>query len=165
MKKALFLCIITIHSAFAQPGHETTPASILPERAWWNLLHYTINIRPDLTGKYLSGTNYIEFRAMRPGKILQLDLMRPMSIRSMAWNGRSLSFERKDDAFLVSFPREIKKNEVVTIVVVFEGKPKEAVKPPWDGGWIWSKDKLGRPWVSLACESPGAMIWMPCKNV
>ena len=165
MKKVVFLCIITIHSAFAQPGHETMPVSTLPERAWWNLLHYTIDIRPDYSSKSLTGTNDIEFRAISSGQVLQLDLMQPMSIQSVTWNGRSLPFERKDDAYLVRFPREIKANELTMITVVFEGKPKEAVKPPWDGGWIWSKDKLGRPWMSLACESPGAMIWMPCKNV
>ena len=167
MKKGLLiiLCVITIYSAFAQPGHETIPASALPEQTWWNLLHYTIDIRPDFESKSLTGINYIEFRAIRPGKVLQLDLMQPLSIRWMTWNGSPLSFERKDDVCLVRFPKEIKANEVITVAVAFEGKPKEAVHPPWDGGWIWAKDKLGRPWMSLACESPGAMIWMPCKNV
>ena len=87
MKKGLLiiLCVITIYSAFAQPGHETIPASALPEQTWWNLLHYTIDIRPDFESKSLTGINYIEFRAIRPGKVLQLDLMQPLSIRWMTW--------------------------------------------------------------------------------
>jgi hypothetical protein len=31
------------------------------------------------------------------------------------------------------------------ITIYYHGKPREAVRPPWDGGWIWKKDKLGRP--------------------
>ncbi|MBS1932478.1 MAG: M1 family metallopeptidase, partial [Bacteroidetes bacterium] len=39
-----------------------------------------------------------------------------------------------------------------------------AVRPPWDGGWIFAKDKLGRPWMSVACEGLGASVWYPCKD-
>jgi aminopeptidase N len=46
----------------------------------------------------------------------------------------------------------------------FHGKPREAVRPPWDGGWIFSKDKLGRPWMSVACQGLGASVWYPCKD-
>ncbi|MDQ6610130.1 MAG: M1 family metallopeptidase, partial [Bacteroidota bacterium] len=36
---------------------------------------------------------------------------------------------------------------------------------PWDGGWVWKKDKQGNPWMSVACESDGASLWYPCKDI
>jgi aminopeptidase N len=65
---------------------------------------------------------------------------------------------------LVKFPATIQANEEQMIIVHFNGHPKEAIKPPWDAGWIFAKDKKGRPWMSLACEGTGAAIWLPCKN-
>ncbi|HEX8315076.1 MAG TPA: M1 family metallopeptidase, partial [Flavisolibacter sp.] len=48
--------------------------------------------------------------------------------------------------------------------IVYHGKPKEAINPPWDGGWVWAKDKQGRPWMSVACQGDGASLWYPCKD-
>ena len=31
----------------------------------------------------------------------------------------------------------------------------EARKPPWDGGFVWKKDKQKNPWIGVACESEG----------
>ena len=53
-------------------------------------------------------------------------------------------------------------DEIVTIY--YHGTPREAVRPPWDGGWIFTKDKLGRPWMTVACQGLGASVWYPCKD-
>ncbi|HWJ29010.1 MAG TPA: M1 family metallopeptidase, partial [Flavisolibacter sp.] len=44
------------------------------------------------------------------------------------------------------------------------GIPRQAVNPPWDGGWIWTKDKQGHEWMSVACQGLGASVWYPCKD-
>jgi len=164
-KRALIiLCSIMVQTAGAQPGRENIPDFTQPEQAWWNLLHYSITIRPDYTTRTLTGTNAIEFRAVRPGQTLLLDLSAPMIVTSASWHGQRLALTQKPDGWLLRFPREIAAGGLVTIDVAFEGHPIEAVHPPWDGGWIWAKDSLGRPWMSLACESPGGMLWLPCKN-
>src|SRR4030095_1208810 len=48
--------------------------------------------------------------------------------------------------------------------ITFSGKPVEAKRPPWDGGWIFTKDAKGRPWMSVACQGLGASVWYPCKD-
>jgi aminopeptidase N len=48
--------------------------------------------------------------------------------------------------------------------VYYHGNPREAVHPPWDGGFIFTRDTLGRPWMSVACEGVGASVWYPCKD-
>jgi len=47
--------------------------------------------------------------------------------------------------------------------VNFEGFPRVAVRPPWDGGWIFTRDK----WEALderRLPGPGASVWYPCKD-
>jgi aminopeptidase N len=51
-----------------------------------------------------------------------------------------------------------------SITVYYHGKPREAKNAPWDGGWIWKKDSLGRPWMSVAVQGLGASAWYPCKD-
>jgi aminopeptidase N len=48
--------------------------------------------------------------------------------------------------------------------VYFSGKPREAIRAPWDGGWSFIKDSLGRPWMTVTCQGLGASVWYPCKD-
>ncbi|HET7119148.1 MAG TPA: M1 family metallopeptidase [Hanamia sp.] len=55
-------------------------------------------------------------------------------------------------------------NEVSKLFVYYHGKPRKAINPPWDGGFVWKRDKQGNPWVAVACEGIGASVWYPCKD-
>jgi hypothetical protein len=52
-----------------------------------------------------------------------------------------------------------KVGQLDSIDIYYSGKPKIAVRPPWDGGIDWNQDEKGRPWVSTACQGIGASIW------
>jgi aminopeptidase N len=47
---------------------------------------------------------------------------------------------------------------------VFECFPQEARNAPWDGGFIWTKDLKGNPWIAVACEGASASSWWPDKD-
>jgi aminopeptidase N len=55
-------------------------------------------------------------------------------------------------------------NEISNLVVYYHGQPRKAKNAPWDGGFIWKKDKAGNPWVAVACQGLGASVWYPCKD-
>jgi len=55
-------------------------------------------------------------------------------------------------------------NSVHSITVAYHGKPRIALRAPWDGGWIFTKDEKGRPWMTVACQGLGASVWYPCKD-
>ena len=149
-----------------QSNKETAPGNIRQEQEWWNLLYYKIDITPDYGRKYITGTNIITFSALQSDTILQIDLQDPMRITSVWWKNKNLIFKHsKENSYLVIFPTVIKAGETQTISIHFEGEPKESLKPPYDNGWIWSKDLNGRPFISVACEGSGASIWLPCKDV
>lgn len=150
----------------AHYSKESIPLNIQKEYRWWNLLQYTISITPDYQQKFVKGINRVKFAVLQTGRTLQIDLQEPMRIVSVEWGNKLLSIKKKQkDAYLISFPRQLKENEIQTITLHFEGIPHEALNPPIDNGWIWAKDEKGRPWMSVGCEGSGASIWLPCKDV
>src|SRR5205807_494899 len=95
---------------------------------------------------------------------LQLDLQEPLVIDSIILNNsQQLHFTKEGNAWHVQVPAQ-KKASVHKIRIVYSGKVHEAKRPPWDGGWIWAKDSLGRPWMTVACQGVGASVWYPCKD-
>lgn len=159
-------CKAQILQTATKTGKENMPPTIAAERSWWNLLKYTIEITPDYNQKTIKGTNQILFDALQKGSGLQLDLQDPMQIDRVVWNNMTLGIRKdKQGRYLIFFPRAINKGSVQSITVHFHGKPQAALKPPFDNGWIWTKDLRGRPWMSIACEGSGPSIWLPCKDV
>jgi len=143
---------------------DTLRGTITPERAWWNVLYYDIHVTPDYEKKTIKGVNNIRLEAIKSGDKLQIDLQEPMNIVSITWNNKNLKYKREGNAFHVSLPHEIKKGSIETLSIQYEGTPRAAIRPPWDGGWIWTKDRDGRPWMSVACQGLGASVWYPCKD-
>ena len=138
--------------------------TVTPERAWWNLLKYEIKVTPDYTAQSVSGENAITLAALTDGEVLQIDLQEPMQLLSATWGKKALKYNREGNVFHVHFPKTVKTGSVETILLKYSGVPKVAVRPPWGGGWIWTKDAQGRPWMTVADEGLGLSCWLPCKD-
>ncbi len=143
---------------------DTLRGTINPERSWWNVLHYAISVEPDIASKTIRGTNLIRFSVTAPGKLMQIDLQEPMAIESIYQDDLVLKHSRQGSVYYVEFPKSFAAGDTSEIRISFSGKPVEAHNPPWDGGWIWEKDALDRPWITVACQGLGASAWMPCKD-
>ena len=136
---------------------------LLPERTCYDVKHYMINMDIDVKKKYIKGFVDITATATEDFKRLQVDLARKMRLNGVYFLDKKLKTSRKEDAVFVEFPR-VTEGENITFRVEYEGKPLEAKNPPWDGGFVWEKDKKGRPYVSIACEGDGAGLWWPLKD-
>src|SRR5690242_17145277 len=173
MKKVLLLltsCILLLTSLHAQRKQTFTHAdtlrgSITPERAWWDVLRYDITVKPDYESKTIEAKSTITYAVLKTGNSnMQIDLQVPLTIDSVIQNNQSLNFKKTDsNVWMVTVAAKQSKNNSLTIY--YHGKPREAIRPPWDGGWIWKKDDLGRPWMSVACQGLGASVWYPCKDI
>lgn len=134
-------------------------------RKYWDVLHYDLRIKPDLTKKSISGSINITFRDSG-AQIIQLDLQKPMRINRILIKNKTCKFKREGDVYWVKLPKsKIGKIENKIITVNFSGIPKDAIRAPWDGGWVWKTDNLGNPFVSVACQGLGASSWFPCKDI
>lgn len=151
--------------------------SITPERAWWNVSFYNLYVAPDFNTKTIRGWNQIGFtiNQFSKNKKMQIDLQQPMKIDSVVYEGKRISVKRNGNVYYLDFgqrfssPGQLQAGETAStktysVKIFFSGKPKEAINPPWDGGWIWEKDDMGRPWMTVACQGLGASVWYPCKD-
>jgi aminopeptidase N len=156
---------------------DTLRGSLNAERNWWEVQHYDITVMPDFLSKSIRGEVTITFSA-RPGvpPPMQIDLQAPMvldkavllapdassadkPITRITQDGNVWRLHFGDHRFpLTDSPSRER------ITLYFHGTPREAVRPPWDGGWIWRKDANGNPWMSVACQGLGASVWYPCKD-
>ncbi|HEY4799904.1 MAG TPA: M1 family metallopeptidase, partial [Bacteroidia bacterium] len=78
-------------------------------------------------------------------------------------NPVELKFSRKYGALFIALKK--KAGEKFKLSIDYEGSPEVARKPPWKGGFVWKKDKEKNPWIGVACETEGASLWWPCKDV
>lgn len=138
--------------------------SITPERAWWDVAHYHLDIKVDPNARSIAGTNTVKYRVLKPGTVMQIDLQPPMNITRVTQNNKPLNFRRDGNVFYISLQEEQKTGALNHIVVSFGGKPKVSKSPPWDGGLTWTKDKNGKDFIASANQGDGASLWWPCKD-
>ncbi|MBM3413072.1 MAG: M1 family metallopeptidase [Bacteroidetes bacterium] len=145
---------------------DTLRGTINKERSWWNVLHYAITITPDFLNKEIKGSNKIRYASMGKStlKLMQIDLQSPLIIDSVIQHGKSVSFIKKGKNTWLIKTDSRKKNNTDSLEIYYSGKPRIAKNPPWDGGWIFTTDKKGRPWMTVACQGLGASVWYPCKD-
>lgn len=145
-------------------SQDSLRGSLNPYRTWWDVNHYDIFVTPDYITRTIMGTNTITFTAVDDGEKMQIDLQQPMLLDKVVYQGRELEVSRNENVFYIKFPKSIRKGTKVSLELSFSGRPREAVNPPWDGGWIWKKDEEGNPFMSVACQGLGASVWYPNKD-
>jgi aminopeptidase N len=167
-KRILLLFLLTNLSigAFAQTftHQDTLRGSVTPERAWWDLTYYHLDIEVNIENKSIYGTNTIQFRALEKGKTLQVDLQSPMKISKITQKGKEIKFEQDGNAYFVFLRKKIKKGKLGEIVVHYGGNPQISKNPPWSGGITWKKDGNDLDFVASSCQGAGASLWWPCKD-
>lgn len=138
--------------------------SITPEREWWDLTYYHLDIKVNPDNKFISGKNTIQYIVLKQDSIMQIDLQPPMTILKAIQNGKELDIKHDGNAHFISLTDPQSLEEVNEIIVYYEGHPKEAIRAPWDGGISWKKDKNDNHFVASSCQGLGASVWWPCKD-
>ena len=143
---------------------DTLRGSVTPERAWWDLTYYHLDIAVDLDNKFIKGSNTIEYKVLEPNKKLQVDLQSPLKITKVEQNGKELTFSSEGSAHFINLIDKQRKGKINSVKVYYEGNPKEAVRAPWDGGLSWTRDSNGKHFAATSCQGIGASIWWPNKD-
>ena len=138
-----------------------------PYRANNDLLYYHLHVRVDPARQTLSGSNAIRFRMLEDGQHIQLDLVPTFKIDGISLLRTKgaptpLTYRRIAGRTLyVDFPMTLRKGQVYTIDFRYSGHPVEMGR---FGGFVFTKDPMGRPLVNTACEEEGASVWWPNKD-
>ena len=150
---------------------DTLRGSLNPNRTWWDVMRYDIEVKPDYNSKTIQGAVTINFKINNSQKLMQIDLQKPLIIDSvylLNLSGQKSKMHFRQDennnVAYINFNEIPQKNSNAQLLIYYHGTPREAIRPPWDGGWIWKKDAQGRPWMSVACQGLGASVWYPCKD-
>lgn len=170
-----FILILGCYSLNAQHDHahhwghhhftkaDSLRGALRTERTCFDVHHYDLHIHFDFDKQYISGYVDMSYEMLTDSKLLQLDLFENMIIDSIVYQDHSLQYRRVANAVFIDASSMTAEADH-TLRVHYQGCPKEAVDPPWDGGFSWDKDELDRLWLSVSCEGLGASSWWPNKD-
>jgi aminopeptidase N len=160
-------CLLSV-AAFAQQSftrEDTLRGTITPERAWWDLTFYKLNVRVFPEEQSLSGSVIIRYRVVQSARVMQVDLQPPLTIDKVTQDGVTLTYKKDgSNAYLITLSKPQQKGREESIEVFYSGKPVVATNPPWVGGVQWVKDKEGNHFIATSCQGLGSSVWWPCKD-
>lgn len=174
MNKLLLLAILISGVSQAQFFEEAKPTKIdtlkgsnTEFRNFWDVKKYDIVLEPNFEAKCIKGSNKIsltiEKNVLNP--VFQIDLQSPMKADKITASFPIADKKIDGDFIFISTKKKFKKGEKYTIDIDYSGNPVIAKHAPWDGGWMFTKDKNGNPWMTAADEGIGASIWLPVKDI
>ena len=138
--------------------------SITKERIWWDLNRYHLDIVVDPEERTISGSNTISYTVLNPYSEMQIDLQSPLKLVSAEQDGFDLQIRKDGNAHFIKLNKSQIKGAKNEIKVYYEGKPRKAVRAPWDGGISWEKDDNGNHFIASSCQGLGASVWWPNKD-
>ncbi len=152
--------------AVAKATTQGSPAGELRGEYDWHranndLLSYHLDLRVDPEQQSFGGKNTIRFRMLKSDCRIHLDLDRRLAIDKILLGDKVLRYERDARSVFVEFPEILERGKVYSIDFHYSGTGSSG--GPWDG-ITFGKDPVGRPWVTTACEGPGASTWWPNKD-
>lgn len=131
MKKLPFILLLIAQSLFGQGNtytlDDTLRGSITPQRIWWDLNYYELNLRVDPENESIAGFNTIHYTVLEPSQSLQIDLQPPLKIDRIEQDGQVLKYQNKGASLFSSNFKNCKKkaagNRLLFITRVSHGKP------------------------------------------
>ena len=135
------------------------------ERTCFDVLRYDLDIMIDPEKRLIFGYNDITFKVVKPTKKIQIDLFDNMKIGGITSKDfGKLEYNRDENAVFIHFNSLLVQDVTYTIRFMYSGNPIIAKNAPWDGGFVFSKDKAGKDFIAVAVQGTGASLWYPVKD-
>ncbi|MDB5421689.1 MAG: family peptidase, partial [Brevundimonas sp.] len=125
----------------------------------------------DLSFKVLPATRTIEGDATltlsfsQPVERIVLELDTVFAIAAVTVDGAALTpsqWSNPDGRLVLTPGRTLAAGEPVRVRIQYSGNPHQAVRAPWDGGFVWSTTPDGQPWIATAVQGEGCDLFWPC---
>jgi aminopeptidase N len=143
---------------------DTLRGSITPERVWWDVTYYHLDVKVEPEKKFISGKNTVQYKVLENHSVMQIDLQPPMVITKIVQNGKTLPITSNGNAHFITLVDKQNIGEINSLDIHFKGHPKEAINAPWDGGFSWKKDINDKHFVATSNQGLGASVWWPNKD-
>jgi len=175
MKKLSYTLLFASGLAFGQffekdktfSKQDTLKGSNTQFRNFWDVKKYDLSVEPDFAAKSIKGNNKISFEILKDvtNPTFQIDLQQPMKADQVVGSFPISEYRQEGDFIWIKTKKSFKKGEKYTFDISYSGNPTIAKNAPWDGGWVFTKDEKGNPWMSVADEGIGASVWLPTKDI
>ena len=162
----LALCMITSATVMGQDrdiSNVTSGGKLNPLQAIMDIRHYTIALDVDIDSKSIKGNTEVDMILSKATDTILLDLVHLLTVQKIKVNGKQVNFIQKDDKIFITGTGGFATGRQ-KVWIEYGGEPPVAVRPPWDGGFTWTKDSNGNPWVVINCQLQGAKLYFPCKD-
>ena len=144
---------------------DSLQGALTPLRTCFDVGFYHLNVELLPAQEIIKGSSLIRFKVVDPANRIQIDLYSGMSVDSIIYKGKTLSFEREFNAVYVDFPETLRKDSVEEIKVYFSGHPVDFnPEIPLYASFLWVEDLNGNPWLQAICQGYGASGWWPNKD-
>ena len=160
-----FLCFNT-KNVLAQNrdiSYMSSGGKLHPLQANMDIRHYTIILDVDIDNKTIAGSTEIDMILSKPADTILLDLVYLLKIEKVKANDKVVQFQHIKDKIYITTTGAFQAGKQ-KISIFYGGEPPVAVKPPWFGGFTWTKDRSGNPWVAINCQKEGGRLYFPCKD-
>ena len=163
--------IFLIQNSFAQNSNNnsrdlsylTSGGKLHPLQAIMDIRHYTIALDIDIANRSFKGSTEVNLNLSEKTNTILLDLIHLYTITQIKVNNKVVAFAQKDDKIFINSAASFEIGNQ-KVLVEYNGIPPVAIKPPWDGGFTWSKDSNGNDWISINIQAEGGKMYFPCKD-
>ena len=155
--------LLLFAAAFAAAQNLKSGGKLKPEQAIIDIRHYTITLAVDPAQESIDGNTEISFILSEPASLLVFDLVNLLKVEKVWVNKKEQPFIHENNQVRINAAPALPAGKTI-VKIKYGGKPGIATRPPWTGGFTWTKDSTGNPWVAITCQSEGATIYYPCKD-
>jgi aminopeptidase N len=159
--------LLIANTTFAYTHADTLRGSNGPGRSWWDVQHYDLILQFDTLRHSIAGQNTMVYKiTSAPHDSMQIDLQDSMILDEALHGTERLKLVREGNVYWIIYPfSKFKKGSTDSILLSYHGTPRIARNPPWNGGFVWSRDSSNKLWLAVACQGTGASVWWPCKDI
>jgi aminopeptidase N len=137
-----------------------------PDEAVYDVRFYDLDISVDPADSTIRGRVDLHAHVVAPAWRVAFDLDTLLGIDTLRLldGTTALPFVRCGGRVRVDLPRTFQPGEVLALRIAYGGRPRLAVRPPWDGGVQWARTPSGAPWIATSNQMLGADVWWPVKD-
>ena len=137
----------------------------LPESmAAYDVRHYDLAVQVFPDEQRIRGSNTVTVEIVSEISRFEINLDNRLDVESVTVDDTVGPHRHADGVIAVELPARWAVGERHEITIVYGGKPKVALRPPWINGFVWSETPVGDPWIGVTGQSDGGDNWWPCKD-
>jgi aminopeptidase N len=141
----------------------TSGGKLNPLQAMMDIRHYTIDLEVDIAKQSIAGFTEVNLNLSQKTDTILFDLIHLYKVTKVKVNDKDCFFTQQSDKIFITSSTGFE-NGNHTVKIEYNGIPPVAIRPPWDGGFTWTKDVAGNDWVAINIQGEGGKMYFPCKD-